>query len=88
MAGAKERVIQASQQQFQTVALQVIEKLDLTLDEFKIRVVNDLKMLSENPERIKDIVISDGDYEIKPPKPEIARKEKPAIEDIRQEAAG
>jgi hypothetical protein len=62
-----------AQQQFQTMALQIVDGLDGQHDAYVARVLSDLKTLKDNPERLKDLTVSDTDYELKPPRPEIKR---------------
>ena len=57
--------------QAQEAALQIIAGLDKQQDELRERVLEDMRELKAHPERIADLVISDGDYELKPPKPVI-----------------
>lgn len=71
MAGAKQRLQQMAQQQFQVMALQIVEGLDNQLDELRARIIADLRELKARPERLKDLQVTDNDYELMAPKPEI-----------------
>ena len=88
MAGVAERVKQQAQAQFQQMALQVIDKQDQDMDAFKLRVLNDLKKIASGETPLTSIKVSDSDYEIMPPKPQIERKNgngnTPMIKDVRE----
>lgn len=71
---AVERFKALVNQQAQQAALQIIGGLDGQLDELRERVLTDLRELKANPERLSDLVITDGDYELKPPKPVVIRR--------------
>lgn len=87
MAGAAERLKQQANVNFQQMSVQTVDALDQALDAFKLRILNDLKELKAHPDRLADLTVSDGDYELKPPKPHIEKKNgnKPALEDVREE---
>lgn len=78
MAGAVQQVQQQIQNQSITAAVQKVHELDTALDALKLRALNDFRELKAHPERLADLTVTDGDWQLMPSRPAIQRKTKEA----------